>query len=202
MCFSASASFIASGGLIGLGGVSFKVAKKKDKIIAAIPIMFGVQQALEGFQWLYLNNGSSSAFFAYAFLFFAFIVWPIYSPTFIYILDKKNESLKKFIFLGIIVALYSTIILIIQPLSIQKVGRCISYDFHYSLDWLLAMIYLITVFGAFFASNNKILKLFGLLFAILALISWILYKNNFISVWCFFAAVVSSMFFVYIKFKK
>jgi hypothetical protein len=202
MCFSASASFIASGGLISLGVASFAVAKKKEKIIAAVPIMFGIQQALEGVQWLYLKNGSSSVFFAYAFLFFALIVWPIYSPTFLYVLDKKNELLKKFIFLGIVVALYSIIVLITQPLSIKEVGNCVNYDFNYSLDWLLAMIYLITVFGAFFVSNSRILKLFGLFFAILALISWIFYTSNFISVWCFFAAIVSSMFFVYIKFKN
>lgn len=203
MCFSAQASFIASTGLITLGGASYIAAKKEDKIIAAIPIIFGIQQAFEGIQWLFLNNGSSSIFAGYVYLFFAFIVWPIYSPTFIYILDKKNkEFIKKFIFLGIVVALYSIGISLTQPLSIQEVGRCVNYDFHYSLGWFLTTLYLIAVFGGFFASSSKILKLFGFLFAIFAVISWVFYKNNFVSIWCFFAAAVSSMFFVYIKFKK
>ena len=80
MCFSASASFIASGGLAALGGVSFVSAKKKDKVLAVIPIMFSIQQFCEGIQWLYLNSGSSSPVFGYLFLLFAFILWPIYVP--------------------------------------------------------------------------------------------------------------------------
>ena len=68
MCFSASASFIASGGLAALGGVSFVSAKKKDKVLAVIPIMFSIQQFCEGIQWLYLNSGSSSPVFGYLFL--------------------------------------------------------------------------------------------------------------------------------------
>jgi hypothetical protein len=203
MCFSATASFAAGGGLIALGGASFVAAKKEDKIIAAIPLMFGVQQLFEGIQWLYLNNGQSSVFAGYAFLFFAFIVWPIYSPAFIYVLDKKNRiHIKKFIFLGIVVALYSVGIAVTKTLSIQELGSCVSYDFHYSLGWFLTMLYLLAVFGAFFVSSRKILKLFGAAFAFFAIVSWIIYTNNFVSVWCFFAAIVSSVFFIYVKFKS
>ena len=74
MCFSAPASFIASGGLAVLGGVSFVTAKKEDKILAAIPILFAIQQFCEGIQWIYLNSGSSSLIAGYLFLFFAFIL--------------------------------------------------------------------------------------------------------------------------------
>ena len=68
MCFSAPASFIASGGLLALGGASLAVAKKEDKVLALIPFLFGIQQGLEGFQWLYLNSGSPSLLLGYAFL--------------------------------------------------------------------------------------------------------------------------------------
>lgn len=203
MCFSASASFIASGGLISLGGASFVAAKKEDKIIAAIPFMFGIQQAFEGVQWLYLYNGTSSEIMGYAFLFFAFIIWPVYVPTFIFILDKKNRNiLKKFIFLGVAVAFYSIGISLTQKLSIQEVGSCVNYGFDYSLGWFLAVLYLISVFGPFFASSFKTLKLFGVIFTVLAIISWLFFTVNFVSVWCFFAAIASSMFFVYIKYRN
>ena len=68
MCFSAPASFIASGGLVAIGGVSLVAANKEDKILAAIPFLFGVQQFFEGIQWLYLNSGSSSLLAGYGFL--------------------------------------------------------------------------------------------------------------------------------------
>ena len=106
MCFSAPASFIVGGGLVTLGVASFVIAKKEDRILAAIPILFGIQQLVEGFQWLNLNISSFSLPAGYAFLFFALIIWPIYVPVVVYILDKRRRKfLKWFIFLGIAVAL-------------------------------------------------------------------------------------------------
>jgi heme/copper-type cytochrome/quinol oxidase subunit 4 len=105
MCFSAPASFIASGGLTLLGGASLVVAKKEDKILALIPLLFGAQQFFEGIQWLYLNTGSSSTLATYIFLVFAYIIWPIYVPACVLILDKeKRKIMRSFLFLGITVA--------------------------------------------------------------------------------------------------
>lgn len=72
MCFSAEASFIASGGLAVIGGVSLVMAKKEDKLLAVIPLLFSVQQAFEGVQWLYLDSGSSSLLAGYGFLLLLF----------------------------------------------------------------------------------------------------------------------------------
>ncbi len=204
MCFSAQASFIASGGLIALGGASFAVAKKEEKLIAVIPILFGIQQLFEGVQWLYLNTGTSSIVLGYAFLFFSFIVWPVYIPSVIYILDKKERGLLKlFIILGATVALYSISVPLTQSLFIQKINLCVNYSFiNHSLQNFVVITYITAVFGPLFASSNKVLNWFGFIFAIFAIISWVFYRVNFVSVWCFFAALVSSMFFVYLVFKN
>ena len=205
MCFSAPASFIASGGLATLGVASLVVAKKEDRILAVIPLLFAVQQAFEGVQWLYLNHGSSSPFAGYSFLFFAFIVWPIYMPTLVYFLDtKRRKILKWFMIVGVLVAFYFIGLLLTQPLQIDKLRSCVSYTFEYPIVGIhLVMIpYFLAVFGPMFVSSRKILRWFGIVSAILAFISWTFYTVNFTSVWCFFAAIVSSMFFIYIKWKK
>ena len=88
MCFSASASFAASGGLAVLGGASLAIAKKENKLLALVPLMFAVQQGFEGIQWLYLQANTTSMIVGYGFVFFAFLVWPIYVPTFVFIDDK------------------------------------------------------------------------------------------------------------------
>jgi hypothetical protein len=99
MCFSAPASLIASGGLVVIGGASLAIAKKEEKILAAIPFLFGIQQAFEGIQWLHLNVGPPSLFAGYGFLFFAFLVWPVYVPAMVFVLDKKTRAVTKwFIF--------------------------------------------------------------------------------------------------------
>jgi len=203
MCFSAPASFIASGGLIALGGASFTIAKKEDKILAAIPFLFGIQQGIEGFQWLYLNSGTSSLPLGYSFLFFALMVWPIYVPTSVFILDKKRRStLKWFIFLGIAVALYFSELLLTRPLVIHKLKACVNYGFYNPYQYIVMAIYLLAIFGPLFVSDYKIFKWFGIIAAFLAIITELFFTMNFTSVWCFFAAIVSSMFFVYIKHNK
>ena len=203
MCFSAPASFIASGGLVALGGASLAVAKKEDKILAAIPLLFGIQQFFEGIQWLHLNTGSTSLFAGYGFLFFAFIVWPAYVPVFVYILDKKRRHiLKWFIFLGVATALCFLYTFLTQSLAIHELRSCISYNFNFPLKDFANMAYLVAVFGPLFASKIEIFKWFGVAAALMAIIAWLFFYVTFASVWCFFAAIVSSMFFVYIKFKR
>lgn len=196
-------SFIASGGPIALGGASFVTARKEDRILAAIPFLFGIQQDFEGIQWLYLNNGSSSLWAGYGFLLFAFIIWPIYVPLTVFVLDKKKRGiLKWYVLLGIIIALYSIRQPLMQPLSIQKINKCITYAFNYQLEDYVTIAYVLAIFGPLFVSSRKIFRWFGIIFGFLAIISWIFFKVNFVSVWCFFAAIVSSIIFVYLKLKK
>jgi hypothetical protein len=202
MCFSAPASFIASGGLAALGGASAAVAKKEDKVLAAIPLLFAVQQFFEGIQWLHLNAGSTSSPAAYIFLFFAYIVWPIYVPASVFTLDKERRNIMQwFLILGIIVCIYSLIILITQAIQVERLNQCIAYSFTIPFNNFFDIAYLSAVFAPLLISSREIFRWFGLVVAFLAIISWLFFALTFTSVWCFFAAIVSSMFFVYINVK-
>lgn len=203
MCFSAPASFIASGGLALLGGSTLAIAKKEDKILAAIPLMFAVQQAFEGVQWLYINAGSTSAIFAYGFLLFALIIWPAYVPAFVYKLDKKRRGiLKWFMLLGTAVALYFAEVLLTVPLTVGKVNQCIGYGFYFPFKDFIIAFYIIAILGSLLISSKKIFRWYGVVIAFFAALSWYFYTVTFTSVWCFFAAIVSSMFFFYVLFNK
>jgi hypothetical protein len=203
MCFSAPASFIASGGLTALGAASLVVAKKENKILAAIPFLFGIQQGFEGIQWLYLNSGSSSLFAGYGFLFFALMVWPIYVPTLVYILDKKNRGLLRwFVALGIIVAAYVLELFLTQSIHVSKLGNCIGYSFDLPMGTLSVAGYMLAVFGSFFISKKPFFRWFGAINFVLAFIAWLFFTKTFTSVWCFFAAISSSIIFLFIFSKK
>lgn len=199
MCFSAPASFIASGGLVVLGGASLAVAKKENKILALVPLLFGIQQGFEGVQWLFLNHGSSSLAAGYGFLFFAFIVWPIYVPVFVFALDKKRRKiLKWFLFLGGAVSMYFIAVLLTQALTISELQSCVNYNFYFPFKNIVTVAYLAAVFGPLFASSREVFHWFGAIVAILAIVTWFFFFLTFASVWCFFAAIVSSLFFIYI----
>jgi hypothetical protein len=57
MCFSASVSFTAGTALIALGAVTLKKAGHGAELAyAAIPLLFGVQQLIEGLLWLSFSS--------------------------------------------------------------------------------------------------------------------------------------------------
>ena len=59
MCFSAEASFIVGGALLFIGTSTIKKAHhKKDLPIALIPIIFALQQIIEGLLWIILKDGN------------------------------------------------------------------------------------------------------------------------------------------------
>jgi len=203
MCFSATASFAAAGGLAIIGGASLAVAKKEDRALAAIPLMFSLQQACEGVQWLYLNSGATSSIAAYGFLFFAYIVWPVYVPMTVWILDKKRRPvLIWFVAAGVVVAAYFLETFEYVPMVVEKVHMCISYTFHQAFEDLGNIIYLLAVFGSLLVSSMKIFRWYGVAICVLAAIAWTIYSFAFTSVWCFFSAIVSVMFFVYMESKR
>ena len=60
MCFSASASFAGAAILAPVGIYTLKAAWRKDRGylgLAAFPLLFGVQQGLEGGLWLAIGRG-------------------------------------------------------------------------------------------------------------------------------------------------
>ena len=53
MCFSATASFSAGVVLLGLGTLTLKSARGRRELpLAAIPLLFAIQQLTEGVIWL------------------------------------------------------------------------------------------------------------------------------------------------------
>ena len=53
MCFSASASFIAAAALATTGVATLRMASRPSELpFAAVPLLFGIQQFIEGLTWL------------------------------------------------------------------------------------------------------------------------------------------------------
>jgi hypothetical protein len=98
MCFSASASFGAGALLVVIGVASLKKTHHHSQyLFAGIPLIFGIQQIAEGVLWLTLRNEDAlnlQIISTYVFLFFAQIVWPVWVPTAILLLEHKmNRSI-------------------------------------------------------------------------------------------------------------
>lgn len=202
MCFSATASFVAAGGLSAAGILALKKSDKKTRLIALIPLLFGIQQFFEGLQWLVPHPSSESLILGYGFLFFAFLLWPTYFPLSLYVIEK-NEKRKK-ILLGVLIAgilttLNLLIVILTNPMNIEALSCGILYDVNISLSNAGLLIYVAVVNIGPLISTHKPMRSFGIILAISALISYLFFAKTFISTWCFFAAVLSIFIYIHIS---
>lgn len=202
MCFSASASFTAGAVLSVIGIASVKKAKKPSEIpFASIPIVFAFQQITEGFVWLSLTNPDYAfmeGFSTYAFIFFAQAVWPFWVPFSILIFAKNEGSNyigKTLVGLGAILASTLAYYLFTYPVEAEILGYHISYNEDYPEKYLLlgGILYVIVTIGPPFISSAKRMWILGAAILASYIITQIFYTEYIVSVWCYFAAVLSAL---------
>lgn len=199
MCFSPEASFLTSAGLIGVGIATVRTASKKEKFLAAIPFLFAFQQAAEGVQWLAIDQGTVFLPAAYVFLFFALLLWPTAVPAVVYYFDTKARFLVRwFLLLGICTSFYLLSVLISHKVDVGEVGRSLHYGFGMQRNPILVFLYLVSVAGPLVCSSIRQFQIFAIIGIIAFIVSQIFYSITFISVWCFFAAVMSSLVYLYV----
>src|SRR5258708_28244724 len=176
MCFSTTASFVAGGGLSAIGVASLKQARKRDKFIAAIPLLFGIQQILEGLQWMALNSQQVARIPLYGFLFFSSVVWPTYIPLTVFLLDKKRQKITRwFLAMGGALSLYNLWTLLANPASAQITNHSIQYicDILTQYNWVwLSVVYLFVTCASLLISSNRMLRLLGIVSSLRVLISY------------------------------
>lgn len=197
MCFSATASFTASATLAVVGTATvLKVRDKKNLIIAVVPLLFAFQQFCEGIVWSTLYNPDLAwlnQIAKYSFLFFACSVWPIISPLGLYKFEKlasRKKYLKMCVFIGCIVSSWLLFHLVAGSPTVEFKGNLFYYmDLMYRLP--TRILYLIAVTVPAFISSDKNIKMFRGLSFLSFVAADFFYHWCAVSVWCFFAALLS-----------
>ncbi len=200
MCFSASASFGAGVVLIVIGVVSIKRTHHPSQLLfAAIPFIFGVQQLSEGLLWVTLPSphyANTQKIFTYVFLFFAQIVWPIWVPIAILLLEKRStrNGVQKFLVTaGLIAGVYLAYCLLTFSVAAKIVGHHIVYIQDYPTlfqNYCIALYALATIVPPFF-SHLKHMWILGTTILISYIVTAIFYEHYILSVWCFFSSIIS-----------
>jgi len=210
MCFSTTASFAAGTLLTTIGALCLSKTENKSEIMfASIPIVFGLQQFSEGLVWLSLTNSVnflSQQVFAHAFLCFALVIWPSWVPLAFLFLEKnlkRKKILRIISALGLLFSMASIYYLIAFHSRAQIAFYHIHYDLEISNKILLiaGSFYLIPTIASHFISSVKLVPVMGFLVLLSHIISRIFFKETLLSVWCFFAAIISIMIY-YILIRK
>lgn len=195
MCFSATASFIASAALSSTGVLAVKKTRnKKHRWITVVPLLFGIQQGIEGVLWLSPKGSLLALIMTYAFLFFAFPFWPIYAPFAVIKLEKENSDkrvLKILLFLGIVSGLNLLFFIFKNPPEATVIEGSIKYmvDIPYIRGTIF--LYILATVGSLLVSSYRFLMIFGLALLISLIAALLMYFNTWPSVWCFFSAILS-----------
>lgn len=197
MCFSASASFIAGGTLSTVGVLALKKANKKsEKPLAAVPLIFGIQQIIEGTLWLAFQYNTIwlKSLMTFLFSLFAYAFWPVYIPFTIRLIEKvvwRKKILSFLLLLGAIVSIYLLYFIVRYPVTSEILYNCISYTGKIPYAQSFFWAYVISGCGSCFISGNKIINILGVLLIFSIIVSYYFYATAFVSVWCFFAALLS-----------
>jgi len=216
MCFSATASFGASAVMGAIGIIAVAKAKTNpQRLFATIPLIFAVQQLTEGLLWLSLKNADMASWqpiLTYIYLVFAMAVWPLWVPLTIRLLEKDARSKKimnVLVGIGAFVAICVVLVLSLFPVRVMT-PICLSCPFsstsslnqhlHYRFTFPLipkgligtfTVLYIMATIISPFISTIKKMKWLGFVFLASYLFAVILYNGFVVSVWCFFAALLS-----------
>lgn len=201
MCFSAEASF-AGAAVLTVIGTGLMMMRKHPalKYLAIIPFLFALQQACEGALWLLLPSSPDSNFtyfFQYAFLFFAFIVWPIWIPFALFAAETvrwRKIALVFPVLAGIAFVIFCLSYVEGNEMFPQIIGHSISYNMQHPFElneWLVKGAYCLITLIPCFLSSLKWIKGYGCLIIISWIAAAIFFQTTFTSTWCFFAAILS-----------
>ena len=210
MCFSATASFTTAAILIPTGIYCLNEANQLEKpywAFAMFPFIFGLQQLLEGGVWLALLKGDAmtARAFALGFLLFSHVFWVGWVPYSSYLTESSarfKRVFKIFTIIGVLfgASMFVPLLFIPEWLTASIVNDSIHYKLMffsgaYVSQPMLTAVYAILILLPLMLSSDRYHNILGVLTLFSGLLAWISFNWVFVSVWCYFAAVISLYIF-------
>jgi hypothetical protein len=187
--------------LIGAAAI-VKARTIPQGLFAGIPLIFSVQQLAEGMLWLSFKNTSLEAvqpFFTYTFLVFAMMLWPVWIPLTIRLMEKdarRKKIMNILLAIGVLVSIGVGCVLLLYKVHVISSHHHIHYRVDFptgtrSLIVPFSLLYFIAAIVTPFISGIKRMKWLAVGFLASYLFAIIFYSGFVVSVWCYFAAILS-----------
>jgi hypothetical protein len=198
MCFSPYADFTAGAVVAGVGIETLRrVRGRRELIVGALPLLFGLHQLVEGFVWLGLRGQVSSAVGATAkeaYIVYAHAVLPAIVPLGFTILEpnrRRTRWMWPLVYLGLVLGAYLLWQVSAYPVGAQPEAHCIDYTTHTPNDLLIGALYVSVTCGPALLSSRRYLRWFGLIGLVGAIATALVRVDELTSLWCLYAALVS-----------
>lgn len=216
MCYSAQASFLAAASLVPMGGYCLNSAFKRHRQfwpIAAVPLVFAFQQAMEGVIWTSLDHHHQehAEMAARFYLFFALAWWPFWGPFTAWVASK--DKLWKPIFGAWTVIATGWFLMAYLPALADSQNRVQATVVHHSIHYTysdevvlaggnripVTILYLLFTGGPIMIVRKTMIGL-PIVFAITSVVAChFFFSQAYTSTWCISAAILSSFCMVFFR---
>ncbi|WP_055565602.1 DUF6629 family protein [Streptomyces atriruber] len=192
MCWSATADLAAGTGIAAVGAVAVALAARRprDLPLAALPLLLGAHQIVEAVVWHH-DGGPGPATLAWAVI--ALPLLALWVPAAVLCAAPPGARRRLLVPLaaGTVTAAVLAHALATRTVSAEIRGHTVGYSLGLPQPALVVAGYLLATVGSLLLSGDRGLILFGVLVAAGAAVSVVLWRQEYISTWCAFAAVCS-----------
>lgn len=195
MCWSATADLVAGTAIAGVGVACVaRVRRGRDLPLAALPLLLGAHQIVEAVVWD-SEGGSGPATIVWAVI--ALPVLAVWVPAGVLCAAPPHARHRLGLLLAIGAATAAMLAygLATGPATAEVRGHTVGYAFDLPLTPLLIAGYLLATVGSLLLSGARQLVVLGVLVAVGASVCWALWRLEFVSTWCAFAAMCSVVLF-------
>ncbi|WP_326756454.1 hypothetical protein OIE73_37070 [Streptomyces hirsutus] len=206
MCWSAEADLVAGAGISAVGTAcaarALRTGRTGDLPLAALPLLLGVHQMIEAAVWA-SDGGTGPAVLLWAVV--ALPLLALWVPVGVLCAapkDARRDALRRLMLplvAGAVTAAVLGRVLTTRPVRAEIRGRTIGYVVDLSYAPLLVAGYLVATAGPLLLSGDRGLRALGVLAGAGALVCWTLWRLEFVSTWCAFAAVCSLVLFGWVR---
>ena len=192
MCWSATADLVAGAGIgaVGIASVALAARRPRDLPLAALPLLLGAHQIIEAVVW-HNDGGAGPATLAWAVI--ALPLLALWVPAAVLCAAPPNARRRLLLPLaaGAATAAALAHALVTRTVTAEIRGHTVGYSLGLPQPELTILGYLLATIGSLLLSGDRGLVLFGVLVAVGAAVSFALWRQEYISTWCAFAAVCS-----------
>jgi hypothetical protein len=198
MCFSPDADFSAGAVLVGVGVATLRrVRARRELIVGALPLLFGLHQLVEAFVWLSLDGQVSTGLGDAAkdvYIIFAHVGLPLVVPFGFLLIEPDRRRARwmwPLVCLGVVMGVYLLWQVTAYPVGAYEDAHCIDYTTHTPNDILIGALYVLATCGPALISSRPYLRSFGLISVIGAVAVAVIRVDELTSLWCVYVALVS-----------
>ena len=206
MCFSPQADFVAGAAVAGVGIETLRrVRVRRELIVGALPLLFGIHQLVEGLVWLGLRDQVSHGLgdaAKEAYILFAHAVLPAIVPLGFLLLEpdrRRSRVMMAMAFVGTLLGVYLLWQVTAYPVGAHEQARCIDYTTHTPNDALIGLLYVTVTCGPALISSRRYLRWFGLVSLVGVIVTAVVRVDELTSLWCVYVAVVSVLIFEHFR---